>query len=123
MRTLNQKLVLLTCFGLTQAIGAEMGPAQLSAQNPADAKAAVPQVNYVSPFQNYKSFSDTKITPWKAANDLTLQIGGWRAYLKEANQPAAAEPTTDMQKPIVPAPPPKAPPPVRIPDTNIKDRP
>ncbi|MGB8600268.1 MAG: hypothetical protein WCE88_12380, partial [Burkholderiales bacterium] len=57
----------------------------------------------------YKSFGETQIAPWKAANDLTLQIGGWRAYLKEAAQPDAAEPATNMGKPAAPQTPATAP--------------
>ncbi|MEY4730380.1 MAG: multi-Cu oxidase [Pseudomonadota bacterium] len=112
MKHLHQFLVLLCSLALTHALGAEMSLSSLPKQNPADPKAAVPQINYVSPFQNYQSFGEIKIVPWKAANDLTQQIGGWRAYLKEANQPEAAEPAAEMQKPTAPqapAPTPKAP--------------
>ncbi len=102
MKFLPQALGLLFGFALAIAIGAENSLANLPALNAADAKAAVPPVRYVSPFKDYKSLSETKITPWKPANDLTQQIGGWRAYLKEAAQPDAVEPSPSMEKPAAP---------------------
>lgn len=44
-------------------------------------------VSYTSPIANYQLFVDEKIAGWKAANDKVGQIGGWRAYAKEAQQP------------------------------------
>jgi outer membrane protein TolC len=38
---------------------------------------------------DYQPFVDEKITSWKAANDKVGQIGGWRAYAKEAQANAA----------------------------------
>jgi len=43
-------------------------------------------VNYRSPIADYKPYVDEKIISWKAANDKVGQIGGWRAYAKEAQQ-------------------------------------
>jgi hypothetical protein len=84
--------------------------AQAAAPNPAEVKATVPTVEYVSPFKDYKPFNEIKIAPWKLANDLTHQIGGWRAYLKEANQPDVTEPSLVKEKPVAPpAPKPQAP--------------
>jgi outer membrane protein TolC len=39
---------------------------------------------YTSPIVDYQKFSDEKVLPWKAANDKVGEIGGWRAYTKEA---------------------------------------
>ena len=44
-------------------------------------------VSYTSAVADYQPFVDEKITSWKAANDKVGQIGGWRAYAKEAQQP------------------------------------
>lgn len=51
--------------------------------------AAVSQTGalYTSPLADYQPFNDEKVTSWKAANDKVGQIGGWRAYAKEAQQP------------------------------------
>ena len=53
-------------------------------------------VGYTSPIADYKPFVDEKVTSWKAANDKVGQIGGWRAYAKEAQQP---DNTPTQQKP------------------------
>ena len=37
-----------------------------------------------SAFESYKPYTDEPIGNWKAANDTTAQIGGWREYAKQA---------------------------------------
>lgn len=39
---------------------------------------------YRSAFEDYQPYSETKMVPWKAANDTVGRIGGWRVYAKEA---------------------------------------
>ncbi len=97
-------LCLLPLFAVACAYSAEP-----SLRDPADVRAAVPDVIYVSPFQNYKTLGETKILPWKPANDLTEKIGGWRAYLKEAAQPDVVAPPASAEKPAAPAPKPQQP--------------
>lgn len=97
-------LCLLPLFAAISAHSAEP-----NLRDPADARAAVPAVIYVSPFQNYKALGETKISPWKPANDLTEKIGGWRAYLKEAAQPDVVEPPAGVDKPAAPTPKPQQP--------------
>ena len=58
--------------------------------DPQDAKASVPRVLYKSSLANYRVFPDEKLTSWKEANDNVGRIGGWRAYAKEAQEPAGA---------------------------------
>ena len=41
-----------------------------------------------SAFEGYQPYTDEKVVNWKAANDTTASIGGWRVYAKEAAQPA-----------------------------------
>lgn len=43
-----------------------------------------------SAFEGYQPFTDEKPTPWAQANDTVRQVGGWRAYAREAAQPASA---------------------------------
>ncbi|MGB8855863.1 MAG: hypothetical protein WCC58_04230, partial [Burkholderiales bacterium] len=57
----------------------------------------------------YKALGETKISPWKPANDLTEKIGGWRAYLKEAAQPDVVAPPASVEKPAAPTPKPQQP--------------
>jgi hypothetical protein len=60
-------------------------------------------VSYTSPIADYLHFVDEKVTSWKAANDKVGQIGGWRAYAKEVQQPdntpAPSPIAAPMQKP------------------------
>ena len=56
-----------------------------SAALPAVAEAPEP---YRSAFEGYQPYTEEKITNWKAANDTVDQIGGWREYAKQAQQPA-----------------------------------
>jgi hypothetical protein len=53
-------------------------------------------VSYTSPIADYRPYADEKIVSWRAANDKVGQIGGWRAYAKEAQQPENMP--TPMQK-------------------------
>jgi hypothetical protein len=65
-------------------------------------------LKHKSTFDNYRPYSDEKAANWKAANDEVGRIGGWRAYLKEAQEPPQAVP----QQSPTPAPPVKTPEPV-----------
>lgn len=56
-------------------------------------------VTYTSPIADYQPFVDEKITSWKSANDKVGQIGGWRAYAKEAQQPDNTPVPAAVQKP------------------------
>ena len=44
-------------------------------------------VSYTSPIADYQPYADEKVTSWKVSNDKVGQIGGWRTYAKEAQQP------------------------------------
>jgi len=60
--------------------------------------AAVPTA-FQSVLEGYKPYTDEEIVNWKAANDTVAQIGGWRAYAKEAAQSSPAQDA----KPATPA--------------------
>ena len=57
-------------------------------------------LRYESAFSRYKPYRDEKATPWREANDTVTQIGGWRVYAKEAQQP---EPVSSTAAPTTPA--------------------
>jgi hypothetical protein len=62
--------------------------------HPADAKAVVPQATYKSPFADYKRLGEDKPQSWRDANDTVTRIGGWKAYLREAQEaPVAPTPS------------------------------
>lgn len=43
-----------------------------------------------SAFDGYQPFAGEKTLPWREANDTVQRVGGWRAYAREAAQPAAS---------------------------------
>jgi len=45
---------------------------------------------YQSVFEGYQTISEPKLTPWRAANETVRDVGGWRAYAKEAAAANAA---------------------------------
>lgn len=50
-----------------------------------------------SPFETYRRYRDEPVGDWRKANEQVGQIGGWRAYAREAAgspSPAAASPGT-----------------------------
>ena len=58
--------------------------------SPAPATPATPApLPYTSALQGYQPFADEKVRPWKESNATVEKIGGWRAYAKEAAEPAA----------------------------------
>ena len=59
-----------------------------AAQPAAQPKAQQPA--FKSAFEGYQPYTDDKTIDWKAANDTTARVGGWRAYAKEAGMPAMA---------------------------------
>jgi len=57
--------------------------------DPLNPQAAVPPATHVSPLAGYKALGTTTVGPWKDANEAVNRIGGWRAYAREAQAPAA----------------------------------
>jgi hypothetical protein len=42
---------------------------------------------FESTLSRYKPMTDQKLGSWREANDAVTRIGGWRTYLKEAQEP------------------------------------
>lgn len=93
------KLIIKTVAAL--AVGcASLGYA-FAAPDPAVADSPTTSTQYQSPFKDYRPLGDDKRTPWRDANDEVGKIGGWRVYLREAQEgnkaapeaPAAATPS------------------------------
>jgi len=77
---------------LLSVLGAIVG-AEAAAQNPNPSEAHRPAGTapaWRSAFEGYQPFSDEKTMSWRQANDTVQAIGGWRAYAREAAQPASA---------------------------------
>ncbi|PUE58551.1 hypothetical protein B9Z44_02405 [Limnohabitans curvus] len=69
------------------ALLATISSAQTGAVSTAEAgRGPLPtNLHYQSAISGYKSYSDQKVLSWREANDRVGQIGGWRAYAKEAS--------------------------------------
>jgi hypothetical protein len=90
----------IVCAHLGNAFAA---PDSISAESP------TPPTQYKSPFKDYRPLGDDKRIPWKAANDEVGKIGGWRVYLREAQEVSKAAP--ELTPATTPAPStPKVPP-------------
>jgi hypothetical protein len=62
--------------------------AQTSAPPPGAVSSSASPISYQSALESYQPYRDEKIRPWKESNDTVGKIGGWRAYAKEAAEPA-----------------------------------
>lgn len=63
--------------------------------NPAPPLSEAASTGFKSVMEGYQPYTDEVTANWKAANDTVAQIGGWRAYAKEAAaEPAAAAPAS-----------------------------
>ncbi|MBP8100606.1 MAG: hypothetical protein KAY54_01875 [Burkholderiaceae bacterium] len=58
-----------------------------AASAPTATRASASPLGYQSAIQAYKPFVEAPVISWRAANDTTAQVGGWRTYAKEARQP------------------------------------
>lgn len=92
---------LLLWAALVQAQATPIAPAAPVAQ---PSVAIQPSLAYRSVIKAYKPYADASVTSWRAANDTTAQVGGWRTYAKEAQQPdgpgKGASDAQDATKPI-----------------------
>ena len=65
-------------------------------RDPTDPKAAVPAIVYTSPMPRAPGAAPVPVGSWRDANELAGRIGGWRAYLREAQAP---DPAREVQAP------------------------
>jgi hypothetical protein len=69
---------------------AQVPPRVATVPDPLDAKAPVPALVYRSTLSNYRRLAEDTPVPWRQANETVGQIGGWRAYAREASDAAAS---------------------------------
>ena len=50
------------------------------------AEAAPPEAAAAAPFKQYQGWRDEPLQDWRQANERVGEIGGWRTYLREAQQ-------------------------------------
>ena len=75
----------LASLWIPQATAQTSATASVKPIAPAAVTEATPPA-FRSALEGYRPYTDEKIVNWKEANDTTGQIGGWRAYAKEASQ-------------------------------------
>lgn len=71
------------------------------AAQPGNTATAVPKLVYRSALQSFRPWREQAPGDWRALNDEVTRIGGWRAYLREAQQ-APVEPASDGAGPGAP---------------------
>lgn len=66
-------------------------------QPTADPSAQITQLRYESALGDYRAYVDAPLRSWPEANAHVQQIGGWRAYAKEAqaDEPGKERPAAD----------------------------
>lgn len=74
--------------------------ASTAASSPAMASSAARASPYRSAFDGYRSFAEQPLTPWREANDVVKNVGGWQAYAREGQGevPAGADNAAAMPK-------------------------
>lgn len=88
-----RRLLPVACAALT--LLASTGSAQTPPRtrpDPLDPAARVPAVHAPSSLAGYRRLAEQPVGSWREANETVNRIGGWRAYAREASQPAAAAP-------------------------------
>lgn len=89
-------LVTLCCFFssspvLVQAESVITGEARSQPTN-----AAAPALRYCSVFDQYRGYDEIQVGSWRESNDTVGRIGGWRYYVREAEQ---ADNTDETEQP------------------------
>ncbi len=79
---------------VTLSATAQIDTAPLTTRAAPSASSQLPgtTISYRSAFDGYLPFKDEKPLPWKDTNSTVEQIGGWRAYAKEAPEPKPNQP-------------------------------
>lgn len=48
-------------------------------------------LRFESVFDGYQSYRHQSVAPWKESNERVGEVGGWRAYAREAAEPEGSE--------------------------------
>lgn len=82
----------LLCLG---GLVAAVAPAASAAPpDPSDPAAIVAPTAFASPLAAYRPWAPPATKSWREVNDTVARIGGWRVYLREAQQPDPAPATS-----------------------------
>lgn len=55
--------------------------------DPLNSKAVVQGLHYQSSLLSFRPFIEQEVRLWRESNDITLRVGGWRVYAKQAQEP------------------------------------
>jgi hypothetical protein len=80
----------------TTLFAQKVAPAESSTSAPTKQDTDPPA--FSSALEGYRPFSDEKQIPWKEANETVRQVGGWRAYAKEAAAPTPDKSDSDPHR-------------------------
>ncbi len=78
-----------------------LGLPQASA-NPLDSDMAAKEAGYSSSFDDYVKDEDVEAGGWVLANERVGEIGGWRTYLKQAQEPMNQSKPSDNDQGAMP---------------------
>ena len=76
------------------AAHAQIQPPAVQRADPTDPQAVTPRGVYRSSLSRYQAFAETDVAPWRETNERVRQRGGWRAYAREASEPASTTPAS-----------------------------
>jgi hypothetical protein len=76
---------------LAMVLALMVGHASVALAQPdaARAPASAASQAYRSAFEGYRPFGEQPVAPWKQTNDTVREVGGWRAYAREAQGSAS----------------------------------
>jgi hypothetical protein len=100
-KRISMKFAILRGAVATAALGFVVALAAAPASvvdDPANGKATVTPIQYQSPFRDYRPLGEDQNTAWKDANDTVRNVGGWRAYAREAAEANKAREAADAIK-------------------------
>lgn len=89
-------LFLSLTIGFSSLLQAETVPDLPVVESVSVSKAVIkinPIFEYSSVFSSYSLFNDPVLASWQKSNATVQQIGGWRAYAKEASAPERVAPS------------------------------
>ena len=82
-------LLPLSALAAALSLAAQAQSTAVQRAEPADPKAVVPALVYGSSLSRYQAFTAADVASWRETNEVVRQRGGWRAYAREAQEPAA----------------------------------
>ena len=69
-----------------------------AARDPLDTRAPMPALNPRSSLSSYRAYRDSDVGPWRQVNDKVGQIGGWKTYARQSQEPDGAVETSTPEE-------------------------